>query len=138
MKLKSAFTIMELLLVVIIAAVMAAAAMPGLKANMRKERAREAMAVLGAIRTQMRIIRGETGAYDIKPDGSKITPGKVIDKVPGFKSGDLAGIFFAERSYNLTTVNKASFTALASSSNPKVKGITVKIDQDGTITITGL
>ena len=104
---RAAFTLIELLIVVIIVAILAAAGVPLLSANVDRARATEAETALGAIRTAVRAYGVEFNAYPAAPT----TTGT------GMTVADLKGHFY----------NSAAFTVSASDFAAK----TFCIDADG-------
>lgn len=134
---RNGFTTLELILVVVIVAVMAAGAIPAMTGSMRKARVNEARAVLESIRTQLRLIRNVSGRYDLKPDNAPVVSGPVAGNVPGFRAGDLTGSNFLDSDYTISAISPATFTATAQGSSAKVAGITLTINQAGDITESG-
>lgn len=130
---KKGFTLIELLVVIIIVGILASISVPMVTSNIRRARATEAVAAMGAIRTQMRLVYAEHGAYNVG-----VADGGVVGNVPGFNAGDLTGQFFVDANYAIV-VAAATFTVTATGGvGTPVAGIIVTIDQAGTITVTGL
>lgn len=131
---KKGFTLVELLVVIIIVGILAAVSIPMMRGNMDRARATEAVAGLGAIRTQLRLVLAETGAYNVNPSGGAITAAAVVGNVPGFFAGDLTGTFFIDANYTITAITANTFTVRALGTAAPVTGLTITIDDAGTIT----
>jgi len=134
---KSGFTMLELILVVIIVAVLAAGAIPVMTGSMRRARVNEARAALESIRAQLRLVRNISGGYDTRSDGAAVNVGLVVGNVPGFIAGDLTGEFFLDSDYTISDISPAVFTARALGTRAMVAGITVTINEAGDITESG-
>jgi len=112
---KKGFTLVELMVVAIIVAILAAVAVPLMKGSKDRAVATEAEAALGSIRSQMRSIFAQYGAYTGDPT-DPITDGAVQGNVPGFDAasgsapGDLDGTYFSGNCYDIT-VAQYTFTA---------------------------
>jgi len=131
---KKGFTLVELLVVIIIVGILAAVSIPMMTGNLQRARATEAVAALGAIRNQMRLILAETGAYDQMPITlASIGTGDVVGVIPGFRSGDLDGTLYIDSSYQITNIGSSYFTITASDSSGLVGG-NVSINDTGSIT----
>lgn len=138
MRRRKGFTLVELLVVIIIVGVLAAVAIPLMTANVNRAKASEALAGLGAIRTQMRLELAEHGVYN-----TDVVVGNVVGNVPGFTAGDLDGRYFSDADYDITVIGAAAFTAQATgvaaggTSGDNMAGIVLTIDEDGDITEAG-
>lgn len=142
---KSGFTLVELMVVAIIVAVLAAVAIPLMTANVNRAIATEADSGLGTVRANLRAMYAETKSYAEQPDGTAIVIGDpVVGTIPGFGDDDLDGRYFSDESYTVTGVSATGYeitAAGASSTAPKaskVATISVTIDEDGEIVRTGL
>jgi len=133
----SGFTLVELMVVAIIVAILAAVAIPLMTANKKRAVATEAEAGCGTIRTAMRIYYAEHNAY---PTGS-VT--KAVN-LTGIGAGDLDGTYFSEGCYTYTTAGQTfTITANGDLDNDAPKegdaaGIQITLNQDGEWTRTGL
>ena len=101
---KSGFTLVELMVVAIIVAILAAVAVPLMSGNTERAAATEAQAACGTIATAQRLARVETGSYQA---------GDVFD-LPGLNAGDLNGTYFSDNSYSMA-LNGNGFVITATS-----------------------
>ena len=103
---KAGFTLVELMVVAIIVAILAAVSIPLMSGNKRRAAATEAEAGLGTIRSCLRAMFAETEAYNVKPGGSALGTGTITsNSVPGIRAGDLAGTYWQEGNYSVTAVD---------------------------------
>lgn len=137
---KAGFTLVELMVVAIIVAILAAVSIPLMSGNKRRAAATEAEAGLGTIRSCLRAMFAETEAYNVKPGGSALGTGTITsNSVPGIRAGDLAGTYWQEGNYSVTAVDATTFTLTASgSTNPVVSGVSITMDEAGKIIRTGI
>ena len=152
---RKGFTMVELMVVAVIVAILAAVAIPLMSGNKKRAMATEAEAALGSIRSAMRVMYAKTDAYNKNFNG-EFTAGagvKVIDTIPGFtaragdKAGDLDGRWFSEECYEIRVADTNSYEIHAIGANsdadyaPRasdVEDIVITINQDGDITRSGL
>ena len=153
-----AFTLVELVIVVVIVGVLAAVAIAIYRGyvrkgyysgrslyadvNKRKAMATEGAAGLGTVRTALRAVFAETSDYT---DGGTITaPGAAVGVVPGIDDDDLDGTYFDDENYTITAIGVTTF-ALQCAANAtsgrgdaegNANGITVTLNQDGDKTYT--
>lgn len=139
---KSGFTLVELMVVAVIVAILAAVAIPLMTGNRERAMATEAEAALGTMRTTLRAMYAQTGAYNVDIDGATIAAGTAATSIPGIKVGDLDGRYFKDGSYSISAVAAASYTLTADGSaggaDAAVSAITITLDQDGVFVRTGL
>ncbi len=137
---KKGFTLIELLVVIIIVGILASVSIPMMRGNVSRAKASEAIAGVGSIRTQMRLVRAEHGAYNVG-----VSAGAVVNNVPGFTTGDLAGRYYSDADYSIVALGfdadnfeaKATGAASGGTSGDTMTGIDVTMDQDGALTTTG-
>jgi len=138
MRNRRGFTLIELLIVIIIVGILAAVSIPMMTANVNAARATEAIASLGAIRTQMRIENATTGAYNTNVAVGNVVP----DNPEGFPVGSLNGHYWDDNDYTISAVAAGTFIAqcapaaggTAPESNLVAGFNAIEINQDGTIT----
>ncbi len=121
------FTLVELMVVVIIVGILAAVAVPVYRYNIRRAMASEGMAMVGSVRTAQRVWFAEHDAYTA-------TWGNLSGQVD---IGDNKYFATAPTLTATGTGSSAAFTATAAGAGD-AKGISVKIDESGTVTTTGL
>jgi len=93
------FSLLELMIVIVIIAVLAAIAVPIYGNSVKRAKQAEADAALGSIRGQLRIYYAEFGEYPNGMDAS------VIDSDWGyFKEGELTGSYFSDDSYSYSKI----------------------------------
>ena len=136
---KAGFTLVELMVVAIIVAILAAVAIPLMSGNKRRAAATEAEAALGTMRSNLRAMFAETEAYNSLPGGGSISAGAAAHVIPGIRTNDLQGTYWQHANYTISAVGANSFTLQATgSTNPIVTGVTITMNEQGTITRTGL
>jgi prepilin-type N-terminal cleavage/methylation domain-containing protein len=141
---KKGFTLVELMVVAVIVAILAAVAIPLMSANVTRAIATEAEAALGTARSNLRAMYAETKDYSKDSEGVSIVGGALVTKVPGFSAGDLDGRYFSDACYSVTSANASNYllTATGSASTApkkdKVATIVITLNQDGDFTRTGL
>lgn len=141
---RDGFTLVELMVVAVIVAILAAVAIPLMSANKTRAMATEAEAGLGTIRTALRAMYAETTAYNEDLNGDTIANGSSPTALPGIGAIDLDGRYFDTAAYTLTTLGASTYTLTCSGDNSgaqeaaEVAGITITLDEDGDFTRTGL
>ncbi len=139
---REGFTLVELMVVAVIVAILAAVAIPLMSANKVRAMATEAEAGCGTIRTALRAMYAETGAYDTDLNGGSISAGDLASSLPGIGPADLDGRYFDDPCYTLTAVSASGYTirCLGSASGApeasKVSGVTVTLDDAGALVKT--
>lgn len=134
---KQGFTLVELMVVAIIVAILAAVAIPLMSGNKARAIATEAESGCGTVQTALRVHKAEHSVFPTLSSGSSVT------NLPGIGATDLDGTYFDTSDYSVESA-AASYTitcAGGGSSAPKsadANGITVTLDEDGAWTRTGL
>lgn len=118
-----AFTLIELMIVIVIVAILAMTAVPFYKENIKGARMSEGVAGVGTIRTALSVYAASNNnKYPIliNVDGSELD-------VLNIAAVDLIGKFFGNSNYNVeSTPKKYTITA-----TDHVTGLTYEINQDG-------
>ena len=140
---KSGFTLVELMVVAVIVAILAAVAIPMMTANKKRAMATEAESALGMLRSSMRTLYAETGAYNVDRAGNTIpassTAGSVT-AIPGVSTNDLAGRWFDYKAYTLETVTPSTYVLRVKGDNSlapnhtDVAGMTCDLIETGSFT----
>ena len=138
---KKGFTLVELMIVAIIVAILAAVAIPLMSANKVRAVATEAESALGTIRSALRAIYAQTDAYNVDVSGAAIAAG-AADAISSIDAEDLSGRYFSTECYAITAVDATSFTLTATGDNStataaaEAAGVVITLDEDGTFTRT--
>ena len=140
---KSGFTLVELMVVAVIVAILAAVAIPLMTGNRTRAMATEAEAALGTMRTTLRAMYAQTGSYVLDLDGDAFAVGAATT-IPGINAGDLDGKYFDDAAYSITAIGAKTYTLTAAGAsstapnNTDVAAITITLDDEGKFTRTGL
>ena len=118
-------------------AILAAFTVPLMAVNRKRAMLTEAESALGTVRGAMRAMYAETRDYSRSFTGSAIVPGTVT-VIPGVGPVDLQGQYFAAENYEIESVGPTTFVLRCNGTTGDVVGVTIRIDQDGTVTRTGL
>jgi prepilin-type N-terminal cleavage/methylation domain-containing protein len=129
-KAKSGFTLVELMVVAIIVAILAAVTVPLMRGNTKRAAATEAEAALGTVRTALRVVYARDGKYPTMTDAA-------VSTVDGIAAGDLGGKYFVETDYGVTS-DDTSFTITATGSQDPVGGVVITLDDTGKFTYSGM
>lgn len=125
---KLGFTLVELMVVAIIVAILAAVAVPLMTSNREHAIATEAQTGLGTVRNAMNIYKVANGQYPVSEQGKDLDSVSVLTVKPG----DLDGKYFKTDHYVLTTVTPSNFVVTATCYTNSAAGKTVTIDETGT------
>lgn len=138
------FTLVELMIVAIIVAILAAVAIPMMMRNRQRAMITEAESGLGTMRSQLRTMFVETKAYNATPSGGALAAGDAASAIPGLQAGNLEGRYFDDDAYSIRAIGANTYTLVAEGDNSgapdasEVADIVVTLDQDGNITRSGL
>ena len=133
---KTGFTLIELMIVVIIIGILAAAAVPIYRANMKKAYSTEALTTLDLIRGAERLYKVEWDSYLTVSAGSDATTGGIYESL-GLDTRD--NKFWNNPAFSVVATS-TTFMATATGSNStapaaaKVAGIVLTMDEKGTTT----
>jgi len=133
---KNGFTLVELMVVAVIVAILAAVAIPLMSGNKKRAMATEAEAALGSVRTALRAMYAETKAYNTDPNGTTISGS--VTNIPGVTAEDLEGKYFAASCYDISAIGASTYTIRATGATGDVAGVVITLNQDGTFNRTGL
>ena len=137
-KSRSGFTLIELMVVAIIVAVLAAVAIPMMTANKKRAASTEGESGLGSIRTALRAMYAETQAYNVNYNGGAISAGAVSPAIPGIGTNDLTGKYFNTSDYTITAIGANTYTLTVTGTKPDVAGVTITLNELGNWTRVGL
>jgi prepilin-type N-terminal cleavage/methylation domain-containing protein len=97
MKRQKGFTLIELMVVVMIVAILAAVAIPLMRGRVEAAKWSEGKAMAGTISTCIRAYAAEQGTTGTYGDQTSLTPAML-----GFQSGDLTGTWFTTSNFSWT------------------------------------
>ncbi len=120
------FTLVELMITVVIVGILASVAIPLYQANVKRAKAAEADAILGTIRTALRVYYAENGSY---PTATDVYPWNVSGLE--IDSADVIGKYFPATAFKLTS-SSTSYTIKATGTGSS-SGVNRKITTDGTL-----
>jgi len=103
---KRAFSLVELMIVIVIIGILAAVAVPIYSNNIRKAKQSEADGALGSIRKQLLIFKAEHGRFPKEVHNNYV----IGAEWNNFKSGELTGKYFSDSSYTYRSTNTQVFT----------------------------
>ncbi len=99
------FTLVELMVVAIIVAILAAVAIPLMAGNKKRAMSTEAETALGTIRTQLRVMYAETGNYTTNQNGVVVD---YVWQVPGVLQNEMSGRYWNTNAYQFAANHKPS------------------------------
>ncbi|MDH3981994.1 MAG: prepilin-type N-terminal cleavage/methylation domain-containing protein, partial [Kiritimatiellaceae bacterium] len=139
---KAGFTLVELMVVAIIVAILAAVAIPLMSGNKKRAMQSEGDASIGTMVTALRVYRAEYGGYP--PEGGKAAATGTADDLPSIGSTDLDGQFFDTSDFtysssasNYTVTCEGKATSGRGDNEGDTEGMTTKLDSAGVWTRTG-
>lgn len=121
------FTLVELMVVAVIVAILAAVSVPLMLGNRQKAIATEAQAGLGTIRNALRVYKSEKGHYPDTESGKSVNNVTVLN----IRADDLEGKYFRTADYMLTTVTLSNFLITATAYTNDNAGKTVTLNELG-------
>lgn len=133
---RKAFTLVELMVVILIVGILAAVAIPLMQGRIDKAKWSEANAAAGTIRTAVRAYAAETSVSNAQT----VCVGKTCDTAAvqaalGFSSTDLDGTYFEPDCYTITAINASGIATItvagASSSKTGAPSGSYQLEADG-------
>ena len=125
MKNKKAFTIIELVIVILIISALAAIAVPTMFGQRKKASSAEAIAAMGIIRKEIQITNrlGQTLPFSVNIDADFLT---------GINSSDMNGQYYNTNSYEVNLRSMDNYIIIATPINSD-NAIRIFMDEDGTV-----
>jgi len=133
-KSKAGFTLVELMVVAIIVAILAAVAIPLMSANKKRAMFTEAESACGQVRTAQRVYAAEQGAYK---EWNGTLAVAAPNNFPGIGEHDLDGKYFQTVNYSMASSTTNYTITCTGSTNSDLNGCSVSLDQDGNFTRVG-
>ena len=131
---KAGFTLVELMVVAIIVAILAAVAIPLMSGNTKRAMATEAQAGIGTIKTAQQVYKAEHGGFYPSSFNCGDDTAQALKDLT-IKAGDLDGKYFGSSSYQVTS-SSSNWSCVATCSNAAQVGKTVNYDST-TMNFTG-
>lgn len=128
---KKGFTLIELMVVIMIVGILAAAAVPLMRGRVDSAKWSEANATAGTIRSAVRVYFAATGKTDVL---TKLSDSGTQTKL-GFTTGDLTGTYFVPGDYEITAVDatgRATVVVTGSQANAPSSPTSMTLSPDGT------
>jgi len=133
------FTLVELMVVAVIVAILAAVAIPVMTAQKKRAMSTEAEAAMGMVRSVLRAQLAETGSYIKDINGNALATGDKASKLPTISTNDLNGRYFNDANYILDNMAQNTYTIKATGDGTsEVANVVIKLNESGVFTRTGL
>lgn len=113
---KSGFTLVELMVVAIIVAILAAVAIPLMSGNKERAIATEGQAGCSTIATALKLAYVENGS---------VATNSTVTGLPSISDGDLDGTYYDHDDYSITPTDIKNFTVKATASRTEASGVDV-------------
>ena len=127
---RKGFTLIELMVVILIVGILAAASIPLMRGRIDSAKWAEANATAGTIKSAVRVYYAEHGSSPTGGMGVAATQTSL-----GFDAADLTGTYFIPGDYNIDSVDangNAQITVTASQANAPTAGTTRTLSTTGT------
>jgi len=124
---RKGFTLIELMVVILIVGILAAAAIPLMRGRIDSAKWAEANASAGTIKSAVRVYFAETGDTTLSGGLDVLATQTVL----GFTDADLTGTYFIPADYNIDSINPdgiATITVTGSQPNAPVGSKTLATD----------
>ncbi len=143
---KKGFTLVELMVVILIVAILAAVAIPIMRGRVDAAKWSEGKAMMGTIATAIRAYAAEVDK-NIADLALLVTGSDLFHRSLGFRTNDLDGTYFEEQDFTITegsydAINNVLLFEIQGTRRRDFSGIedppSYTLDQDGLFTATGL
>ena len=124
---KKGFTLIELMVVILIVAILAAVAIPILRGRIESAKWSEGAAIAGTIKTAAKVCYAE--------DPTSLTPPVEVSTILtelGFQAGDLTGEYFAATDFEITDIDAAGNAEVSVTAPTDLSGSAVLCNADST------
>ena len=118
---RKAFTLVELMVVILIVGILAAVAIPLMQGRIDKAKWSEANAAAGSIRTAIRAYAAETSIATAQTLVGNTMDDSDTQTALGFSSTDLDGTYFEADCYTITAVNASGIATITVSGDDSSK-----------------
>ena len=103
MKSRKGFTLIELMVVILIVAILAAVAIPILRGRIESAKWSEGAAIAGTVKTAVKVAFAEDSTATLT--GVLASPPNALTTLLGFGTGDLTGQYFSAANFTVTDVD---------------------------------
>ena len=130
---KKAFTLVELMVVILIVGILAAVAIPLMQGRIDKAKWSEGNASAGTIRTAIRAYAAETSVATAQGLVGNTLDDATTQAALGFDASDLTGTYFVPSDYTITSVNANGIASITVSGGSQADSPTGSylLEEDG-------